>query len=87
MAVRLVLFGKRRCSLCDEAREAVDDVLADVEDEVPVTLEEVDITQDEALFARYRHDVPVLALDGEELFRHRVDVAELRRRLRAARVV
>ncbi len=88
--IRLTLYGKARCSLCDHARETVEDVIDDLWGQVEVTLVEVDITRDEALRQRYRHDVPVLVCEGrgggegEELFRHRVDADRLRARLLSA---
>ena len=44
----------------------------------------VDIDGDEALRARYRTDIPVVLLDGELLFRYRVDADVLRARLRGS---
>jgi Glutaredoxin-like domain (DUF836) len=43
--------------------------------------EEVDIEQDDALHTRYLERIPVVALDGEELFDFFVDEAALRARL------
>ena len=47
----------------------------------PFTLDEVDITTDDALHARYLERIPVVALDGEELFDYEVDEAALVRRI------
>ena len=44
-------------------------------------LREVDIEADDALFKRYLERIPVVALDGEELFELFVDDEILRRRL------
>ena len=44
-------------------------------------LEEVDIETDDELFKRYLERIPVIALDGEELFDHFVDEEALRRKL------
>ena len=35
-------------------------------------LEEINIEGNAELFARYRHDIPVLMIDGVEAFRHRL---------------
>lgn len=35
-------------------------------------LEEINIEGNTELFARYRHDIPVLMIDGVEAFRHRL---------------
>ncbi len=44
-------------------------------------LEEVDVSLDPALHREYGERIPVLALDGEELFEFFVDEASLRERL------
>ena len=79
--MRLVLYGKARCSLCDHALEVIEDVLDDLHGRVSATLERVDVRQDAALYERYRHDVPVLSVDGRDAFRHRIDPERLRARL------
>ena len=73
----ITLFGKPGCHLCDEAREA----LARVRAEAPFELREVDIERDDELFKRYLERIPVVCLDGEELFEYHVDEAALRHRL------
>jgi glutaredoxin len=73
----IVLYGRRGCHLCDEARA----VLERIRGELPFSLAERDIEQDDALFKAYLERIPVIALDGEELFDFFVDEAELRRRL------
>jgi len=73
----LTLYGKPGCHLCHEARDAVKRVLLDRE----LGLEEVDITLDPGLFARYGERIPVLELDGEVLFEFVVDEDLLQQRL------
>jgi glutaredoxin len=73
----LTLYGKPGCHLCHEAREAVKRALLSRD----VQLEEVDITLDPALFARYGERIPVVELDGEVLFEFVVDEALLQQRL------
>jgi hypothetical protein len=81
VVTELVLYEKEHCSLCDRAREVVEDVLDDLDGRVALSLRCIDIRSDAALFARYRHDVPVLASGGADWFRHRVDAAQLAARL------
>ncbi len=81
VVLEIVLYEKEHCSLCDHAREVVEDVLDDLGEQVAVTLRRIDIRSDEALFARYRHDVPVLACAGVDWFHHRIDAALLAARL------
>jgi Glutaredoxin-like domain (DUF836) len=49
--------------------------------ELGFALEERDIEADDDLHRRYLERIPVIALDGEELFDFFLDEAELRRRL------
>jgi hypothetical protein len=77
----VVLYGKAGCCLCDEARAAV----AEVRARHPFELDELDVSLDPALHAEYGERIPVLALDGEELFEFHVDAGELARRLQSER--
>jgi glutaredoxin len=73
----LTLYGKPCCHLCDEARAVVHAAIA----ESGVQLREVDVTLDPVLERRYGTRIPVLALDGEELFEYFVDAESLADRL------
>ena len=73
----LTLYGKPGCHLCDDARAAVQDALAGRDAE----LCEVDVTLDPVLERRYGERIPVLAVDGEELFEYVVDPRALAERL------
>ena len=73
----ITLYGRPGCHLCDEARA----VLERIREQLPFTLVERDIERDGALLKAYLERIPVIALDGEELFDFFVDEAELRRRL------
>jgi hypothetical protein len=73
----VTLYGRPDCHLCDEARA----VLIRIRASRPFRLEEIDIERDDELFKRYLERIPVIALDGEELFEHFVDEEALSRRL------
>jgi glutaredoxin len=73
----VTLYSRPGCHLCDEAREALERVQA----QAPFTLNEVDIEIDDALHARYLERLPVIALDGEEVFDYFVDETALVRRI------
>jgi glutaredoxin len=77
----LTLYGREGCRLCDEARTEILPLL----DEFGATLRVVDIDRDPALRDRYNDDVPVLFLGRQEVAKHRVDTAVLRRQLAEAR--
>jgi glutaredoxin len=74
---QLTLYGKPGCHLCEEAHAVV---LA-VRERHPFELEEVDITRDPELEARYRERIPVVAIDGEEAFELVIEATELEKRL------
>ena len=61
----LTLYGKPGCHLCDDARAARASACAPA---ATFELEEVDVSLDPVLHRRYGERIPVLALDGEELF-------------------
>jgi glutaredoxin len=73
----VTLYGKADCHLCDEAREALQRIRQDV----PFDLEERDIEADDALHRSYFERIPVVTVDGQEMFEYFVDESALRRAL------
>lgn len=73
----ITLYGRDGCHLCDDALA----LLHRVAQEHAFTLQSVDIETDDALLKAYLERIPVLALDGEELYDFFVDEADLRARL------
>ena len=81
MRVRVTLYTKPGCHLCEEAkREMLRAGCADA-----YTLEEVNIERDPTLFERYGADIPVVAIDGIVTFKHRLSADEFRRHIGRAR--
>ena len=77
-STRLTLIGKPGCHLCDEAREVVASVVAELGAEASVTVDELSILDDPALNQRYWDEIPVLLLNGEVHNIWRVDPARLK---------
>jgi glutaredoxin len=75
--VRLTLYARPDCCLCEEMKT----VLAQVRQEIPFDLQEIDIETDPALESRYGQEIPVLFVNGRKAFKYRLTVGELRRRL------
>jgi hypothetical protein len=73
----VVLYSRRGCCLCDEARV----ILERVRIERPFTLEERDIESDDALLRAYLERIPVVTIEGVEAFELFVNESELGRRL------
>lgn len=59
----LTLIGKPGCHLCEEAEAVVASVIADFDGEI--TLVQRNILEDDALFAKYSEEIPVLLIDGK----------------------
>jgi len=73
----VIVYSRPGCHLCDEAKAAIENSgSSDF-----YTLEEVNIESDEALLKKYKYDIPVVTIDGEEAFRHRVDPKEFKIRV------
>jgi glutaredoxin len=77
----VTVFSKPDCHLCERAMGD----LRRLQDELAFTLQERDITADEALHRAYFERIPVIALDGEELCDYFLDEALLRKRLESRR--
>jgi glutaredoxin len=69
----VTLYGKPGCHLCDDARRAVEQVRSQRSFE----LLEVDVSLDPTMNREYGERIPVLALDGVELFEFHVKEAVL----------
>jgi hypothetical protein len=69
------MYSRRRCGLCDEAREVIE---AEGRDS-SFDFEELFIDGSEDLERAYGLRVPVVEVDGREEFEFRVDPARLRR--------
>jgi glutaredoxin len=74
----VTLYTRMGCHLCERAA----DVLERARGRTGFALEVVDIDDDDALRARYNEQVPVIAVDGRELFWGRVDEDALVARLK-----
>ena len=72
--VRVVVYGKPGCHLCDEAYAVVERVCA----AVGATWRTVQIQDDPDLMARYGEQIPVTFVDGRQHDFWRVDADRLR---------
>jgi glutaredoxin len=70
---KVTIYTKLGCHLC----EVVEATIAEVAKRKPFELVRHDIAEDPSLFDLYRHDVPVVFVNDEEIARHRMTAAEL----------
>jgi glutaredoxin len=76
--IRLTLYSRPGCHLCDEMKAVIERVRG-----ATTALVEVDISRDAALEARYGTDIPVLEIDGTRIAKYRVSENDLRRAIAA----
>lgn len=71
------IMTKSDCSLCDDAKDIIEQVIP----EFPVELKMTDIESDPELFERYKEKIPVVLINGVESFVYKVHPVTLRRKL------
>jgi len=79
--VKLILYGRRRCHLCDVAKDALRELQRRLEFEV----EERDVDDDPDWAARFGEEVPVGVIGDRKVFKYRVEPERLERALLAVR--
>jgi hypothetical protein len=72
--VRIVLYTKAGCTLCEEMKAEMQKAGCDA----LYNLEELDIEKDASLFAQYRYEIPVLCVNGVEAFRYRLTAEDFK---------
>lgn len=70
---RVTLYSKPGCHLCDVAKQ----VIQAVQQRRKFSLEVRNIENDSADLDRFRNDIPVIAVNGHEIARHRLSDARL----------
>lgn len=77
----ITVYSAPGCHLCEEALAT----LRTMQPELGFDLADVDITVDDRLHRAYFERIPVVLLDGEELFEYFVEEAVVRERLESRR--
>lgn len=77
-APRLTLYAKPGCHLCDDMKHVVEAVAM----RVPLTLDVLDISADQALMDLYGLEIPVLLIEGKKAAKYRVTERQLEEKLR-----
>jgi glutaredoxin len=80
----VTLLTKPGCHLCDDARQALESVLDEVEFRGARDYDELSILDDPSLAEEYAEEIPVVLIDGRVHTIWRVDPERLRTALRAA---
>jgi len=75
--VRLTIYSKPGCHLCDVMKSTVRRVLSTRTAEPAIFVDEIDISGDPELIDRYGLEIPVLMIDGKKAAKYRVSEQEL----------
>ena len=75
--MRLTIYSKPGCHLCDEMKSTVRRVLSTRPAEPTISVEDIDISGDPALIDRYGLEIPVLLIDGKKAAKYSVSEQEL----------
>jgi thiol-disulfide isomerase/thioredoxin len=81
VVIVLTLYSRPGCHLCEDMKAVVQRVAHAAG--APITVEEIDISTDADLEARYGLEIPVLLVDGRKAAKYRVTEGELARILRS----
>jgi hypothetical protein len=80
---RVVLYGKPGCHLCEDMHAQLRHALRGT----GISVAERNIASNLDDFVRYQNDIPVLAIDGREVARHRITEEALVSALRVAGIL
>jgi len=75
--ITIEVMTKSDCSLCNDAKIIIDQVIVDF----PVELKMTDIESDSELFERYKEKIPVVLINDIESFVYKVHPVTLRKKL------
>jgi glutaredoxin len=73
----VIIYSRPGCHLCDEAKAVIERARRDTD----FTFEEIDIESDDELLKKYQYDIPVVTINGMEVFKHRVELEEFKIRV------
>ena len=79
MRPSVILYTRRGCCLCDDAKR----VIGEARRRVHFDYRELDIDADPELQRQYNDEVPVIAINGSKAFKYRVTMEEFLKKLAA----
>ena len=77
-AIRIEIYSRPGCHLCDEAKAVIDEAAS----RHPLDVRVINIEEDPELEARYGTEIPVVFIDGKKMFKYRIDETQLERKLK-----
>jgi glutaredoxin len=79
--IEVLLYTKPGCRLCDTVKAQLGKLRA----LQPFALREVNILEDNAAYARFHEEIPVVFINGRKAFKYHLDEREFLRRLNPPR--
>lgn len=76
--IAVVMYSKPGCCLCDAARE----YLTGLQHQKAFSLAEINILEDPEAYSKFKDHIPVVFVNGAEVFRHHVDENKMSELLR-----
>jgi glutaredoxin len=73
MIPKVTFYTKAGCHLCEDARDMLDDIAA----QIPFELTEIDIRSDMTIFEQYRYRIPVVVLNETVVAEGRIEYSDL----------
>ena len=70
----ITIYSKKGCHLCEVAMQK----LREIRQEFPFSLTEIDIENNEELFEKYKYLIPVIEINGKEVFMYKIDENKLK---------
>ena len=77
--LELQLYTKPDCPLCDEVKSELQTITSKLSF---LVIDEIDISKNLGLFTKYKLLIPVLEMNGKQLFVHHFDSKKLMRKLK-----
>ena len=77
--IRIDIYSRPGCHLCDDAKAVVEPL----REQYPMVIRTINVESSADLENRFGSEIPVVFINGEEAFRHRVVRTELERKLKA----
>lgn len=71
--MRVIFYTKAGCHLCEEARDMLEDIAAQIDYE----LTEIDIRGKPDIFEQYRYRIPVIIINDATLLEGRIQYSDL----------
>ena len=77
-SIRIEIYSRPGCHFCDEAKAAIEPF----SQRYPLELTVTNVDSNPDLRAAYGTEIPIVMINGTEVFRHRVDARALERKLK-----